>query len=163
VAIDADHVVDWLLNGGRQDYSRRIVVPLHGWELPALVLAAAHLFPLEAPLRRSLTALAADWVCHLWLDFLVNRPETPAGYVLARRVVHGFDRLRSGWLPSAEWRAKYRSNRRWAPREAAAAGMLGCVLLLASRGELWPRRGARRPAGLRNEPAYAARILRFRG
>lgn len=135
VAIDADHLVDWVLNGGRQDYSRRIVVPLHGWELPALVLAAAQLVPLEPPVRRSLAALAAGWACHLWLDFLVNRPDTPAGYLLTRRLVNGFDRLRSGWLPPAEWRARRRSARRWAPRETAAAALLGCLLLLvASRG-----------------------------
>jgi hypothetical protein len=134
VAIDVDHVVDWALNGGREDYSRRIVVPLHGWELPALLLAVAQFGPHDPAVRRSLTALASGWACHLLLDFLVNRPETPVGYLVTRRLWYRFDRVRSGWLPPGERRARYGSTRRPAPREASVAALLGCALLLVSRG-----------------------------
>mgnify|MGYP003336256339 CR=1 FL=1 len=47
VAVDGDHLVDWALNGGREDYSKRIVVPGHGWEFgfAAIVAARAGLVP----------------------------------------------------------------------------------------------------------------------
>jgi hypothetical protein len=130
VLIDSDHIVDWALNGGREDYSRRIVVPLHGWEYPLLLLAVGRAPAVAPAVRRALVALAAGWACHLLLDFLVNHPETPAGYLVLRRLRYRFERVRCGWLPPAAWQARYRTTHRPAPGEAAAAAALGCALLL---------------------------------
>ncbi len=141
VVIDADHLVDWSLNGGREDYSRRIVVPLHGWEFP-LALAALVLVPaLDDEGRAALAALAGGWAGHLLLDYLVNRPQTPLGYSLLHRACARFERRACGWLPVAEWRLVYGAVHRAAPREALAAGVLGAALSLI--GAAPARRGSR--------------------
>jgi|SRR5581483_4126852 hypothetical protein len=130
VAIDIDHLVDWSLNGGREDYSRRIVVPLHGWEFPLMLMALALAPALDDKRRAAMAALAGGWACHLLLDYLVNRPQTPLGYSLLRRACVRFERRACGWLPVAEWRLVYGAVHRAAPREALAAGALGAALSL---------------------------------
>lgn len=130
VLIDGDHLVDWALNGGRVDYSRRIVVPLHGWEYPAVLLGLARGGGVPLRLRGTAVALGAGWLAHLVLDTLVNRPRTPAGYSLLYRLVHRFRREPSGWLQSSVWTARYGTNRRRAPREAAVAVALATLFLL---------------------------------
>lgn len=145
VLIDVDHLVDWALNGGHQDYSQRIVLPLHGWEYPLLILAGTWLSAWagrrghitfgrhSSAAARALPGLAGGWACHLLLDWLVNRPEQPTGYSLLRRLRHRFQRAPSGWLTEPAWRLNHRPNWRAAPGEAAAGALLACFLILVGR------------------------------
>jgi hypothetical protein len=133
VLIDLDHLVDWGLNGWRDDFSRRIVVPLHGWEYPCLLAALALMPRFPAAARQAAAGLAAGWLGHLTLDVLVNRPETPAAYSLLRRMRHGFARVPSGWLPSPAWQARYRTTHRTARVETMLASTLALAVLVATR------------------------------
>ena len=127
IAIDGDHLVDWGLNGGREDYSRRIVVPLHGWEFGLVALAAAHAGLVPPRWRAAAVAFGAGLTCHLILDYLRNRPETPLGYAIIWRLAHGFARERSGWLPSRDWVAKYVTS----GRPAALPALVGAAVATA--------------------------------
>ncbi len=94
VLVDLDHVVDWLISGGRLNYKVRIILPLHGWELPLALYCWRRQRgpPWVAP-------LIAAWIGHLCLDWLTHNPTTPLSYFVSRRLVVGFDRQRAGWPP----------------------------------------------------------------
>ena len=133
IAVDSDHLVDWALNGGREDYTRRIVVPAHGWDLVAACVIASRTTAVPAPFRPLALAFAAGLACHLTLDHMVNRPETLLGYVFTWRVWNGFDRLRCGWLPATEWTRHYRTSQRAAPTETLVATLVGLAILIVGR------------------------------
>lgn len=134
VAVDADHVVDWALNGGREDYSRRIVVPAHGWEFGVAAIVAARAGLVPRRWRAAAVAFGAGLLCHLLLDHLRNRPETWLGYAFLWRLAGGFDRHRSGWLPSAAWVARYGTS----GRPAAGPALLGAAVATAIIAALAP-------------------------
>ena len=127
VAVDGDHLVDWALNGGREDYSTRIVVPGHGWEFGFAAILAARTGLIPAPWRAAAVAFGAGLTCHLILDHARNRPETLLGYAFLWRLANGFDRHRSGWLPSAAWVARYVTS----SRPASLPALLGAAVATA--------------------------------
>ena len=127
VAVDGDHLVDWALNGGREDYSTRIVVPGHGWEFGFAAILAARTGLIPAPWRAAAVAFGAGLTCHLILDHARNRPETLLGYAFLWRLANGFDRHRSGWLPSAAWVARYDTS----SRPAALPALRGAAVATA--------------------------------
>ena len=131
VLVDLDHVVDWLVNGGRLDYRRRIILPLHGWELPLVLYwwRRQHGPPWLAP-------LIAGWFGHVCLDWLVNNPHSLWGYFLSRRLVVGFDRQRSGWPPPRPGR-KARAQRAHRSRVRTPVVALVSAALLVLLGR-WP-------------------------
>lgn len=127
VAVDGDHLVDWFLNGGREDYSKRIVVPGHGWEFAIAAVIAGRAGLVPPPWRAAAVAFGAGLTCHLILDHARNRPETLLGYALLWRLVNGFDRHRAGWLPSDAWVARYVTS----GRPAALPALLGAAVATA--------------------------------
>ncbi|MAG36764.1 MAG: hypothetical protein CL878_11065 [Dehalococcoidia bacterium] len=124
VLIDLDHAVDWLASGGRLDYKVRIILPLHGWELPLALYwwRRQHGPTWVAP-------LIAAWIGHLCLDWLTNNPAGPLGYFVSRRLVVGFDRRRSGWPPldsdPKQWAQRYYRAR----AQTLVAALVSTVLL----------------------------------
>lgn len=66
VLVDGDYAVDWGANGGREDYSHRLLRPLHAWELAGLAWLLGRRYPALAP-------VAAGWACHLALDELIHK------------------------------------------------------------------------------------------
>ena len=131
VLVDLDHVVDWLANGGRLDYRRRIILPLHGWELPLALYWC----------RRQggppwLAPLIAGWFGHVCLDWLVNNPHSLSVYFLSRRLAVGFDRQRSGWPPPRPGR-KARAQRAHRSRIRTPVVALVSAALLVLLGR-WP-------------------------
>jgi hypothetical protein len=133
VAVDGDHLVDWALNGGREDYSTRIVVPGHGWEFGVAAIVAARTGLVPAPWRAAAVAFGAGLTCHLILDHARNRPETLLGYAFLWRLANGFDRHRSGWLPSAAWVARYVTSSRPASLPAIwGAAVATAIIWLAT-------------------------------
>lgn len=131
VLIDADHLVDWTLNGRPDTHPTRVYIPLHGWEFPIALLLGQRALP--SPLRPVAVALAAGWACHLLLDSLVNQPDTPAAYLISHRIRHGFRRVPSGWPPAYKEPQRYAASQRPAPREALLAASLGMALLAIAR------------------------------
>ena len=131
VLVDLDHVVDWLANGGRLDYRTRIILPLHGWELPLVLYwwRRRRGPPWVAP-------LIAAWVGHVCLDWLVNNPNGLWGYFLSRRLFVGFDRQRSGWPPPRPGpKAWAQRNYRSRLQTPVAALVSAALLVLLGR---WP-------------------------
>jgi hypothetical protein len=129
VAVDGDHLVDWALNGGREDYSKRIVVPAHGWEFGFAAIIAARVGLVPKRWRAAAVAFGAGLICHLILDHLRNRPETLLGYAFLWRLTHGFDRHRSGWLPSEAWVARYVTSSRPAPLPALMGAAVATAII----------------------------------
>ncbi len=130
VLVDADHLLDWAMNGSPDTHATRVFIPLHGWELPLALLASRRLLGLPRALRAPALALAAGWAGHLLLDSLVNGPVTPAAYLLVVRVRHRFRRVPSGWPPAAEEPRRRAASKRPAPRETLVAAVLALALLV---------------------------------
>ena len=124
VLVDIDHAVDWLAGGGRINYKVRIILPLHGWELPIAVLLSSRC---RGP--SWVGPLIAAWIGHLFLDWLTNNPTNPLVYLLSRRIFVGFDRQRAGWpppLPDPMWRS---GRYYWAPLETIVAIIVSMLVL----------------------------------
>jgi hypothetical protein len=104
--IDVDHLFDYAL--ARTGRGRRLVLPLHGWEL----------VPLVALLDRALRtggALAAGYALHLVLDQIWNEKRSRLAYFLTFRASRGF---------SAEQLGPLDPNRRHSWRRSSLRGLI---------------------------------------
>ena len=114
VGIDIDHLIDYALVR-RSRENKHLVVPLHGWEYPLVLLAllasgAVARWPL-APARVStlsrhvpwpswetlVVVLTVSWAMHLALDSATNGPRQPKFYSLLYRLRWAFDVRNRGW------------------------------------------------------------------
>ena len=145
VLVDGDHVLDYA-NALRGDI-RRILVPLHSYELGLAGLLAAFLTGWH-PL---LTGAALGLLAHVASDALTNRLH-PLAYFLAYRVRHGFRRAalalgseEEAWeemvrTPGVGWLLR-RVGRWTPPEEAEGAGAArrrrGAGRGAPSRGRRW--------------------------
>jgi hypothetical protein len=76
--VDFDHVVDYFFGRGK-----RIVLPLHGWDLLPLWWIADRRLQLGG-------ALVVAYAAHMAMDQIWNEKRTPFGYFLAYRASKGF-------------------------------------------------------------------------
>lgn len=113
VGIDIDHLVDYaLVRRSRQ--ANRLVVPLHGWEYPLVLLAllasgAVARWPqpamVGAPARRApwppwealVVVLTVAWTMHLAVDSATNGPRQAKFYSLLYRLRWVFKIRHRGW------------------------------------------------------------------
>lgn len=92
--IDVDHFVDYVTG------PRRIILPLHGWEL--LLLAGA----IDRAMRLG-GALVGSYLLHLILDQIWNKKRSPLAYFLTYRASRGFREDELGAVDPAQrhvWR-----------------------------------------------------------
>ncbi len=118
VGIDIDHLIDYaLVRRSRQ--AEHLVVPLHGWEYPLVLLGllasgavarwprVGAIAPARAapPARRApwpswetlMVVLTVAWTMHLALDSATNGPRHPKFYSLLYRLRWAFNVRHLGW------------------------------------------------------------------
>jgi hypothetical protein len=102
ILVDADHFVDYALHQvAPEPLGERQVLPLHGWEVAAVVTVA------ESRLlgRRTEHGLTLGLAVHLLLDQVTNNPAQPLTYSLIYRASRGFrGRFFSDSPESHAWR-----------------------------------------------------------
>jgi hypothetical protein len=84
--VDFDHFVDYFVGRGK-----RIILPLHGWDLIPIWLVLDRRMKLGG-------ALVWSYTLHMLLDQLWNEKRTPFGYFLLYRASKGFRETEVGAL-----------------------------------------------------------------
>jgi hypothetical protein len=93
--VDFDHFVDYFVGRGK-----RMVLPLHGWDLVPLWFLIDRRLQLGG-------ALVGAYALHMAMDQIWNETPTPFGYVLAYRASKGFREEEVGAIDPARrhvWR-----------------------------------------------------------